>query len=197
MLKKVEINKNNLVKEVLVEGKLNDRNITRYSHKLYNEMFGSDAPIFFKVKRNGRLKTTAGRYSPKDVRIDLNPRYIEGVKELDDNSEEWKDLLDVFIEILKHELVHLYQHVEGLPLRHDHNFKSILMAVGGSGETYLPKEAASKVGIKRKRRPYTFFFHCDKCKKEFKRKRKVSLDKYRCKCGGSLVFDRDTTKKGS
>ena len=112
---------------------------------------------------NGRLKTTGGRFFPKDLHLDFNPKMAE---------------LPEFERIILHELVHyhLYRAKRGYQHK-DAEFKQLLVQVGGL--RYAPS-VTEKV--------YTYHYQCEKCSQDYYRKRRIDTQKYRCgKCRGQLI----------
>lgn len=109
---------------------------------------------------NSRLRSTGGRFFPKDLHLDFNPKMA--------------DLPD-FDKIILHELVHyhLYRAHRGYKHR-DHDFKQLLAQVGGS--RFAPALEAPKL-----------IYHCRNCGACYPRQRKLDIKKYRCgKCHGKL-----------
>lgn len=115
---------------------------------------------------NQRLRTTGGRYHLNDHHIDINPKVL--------SCYGWTELVDVII----HELCHYHLHLEDKGYQHkDQDFKQLLKLTGGS--RYVKP-------LVEKNERTSFIYQCQKCAKEFPRKRRVNLAKYGCPCGGKL-----------
>ena len=114
---------------------------------------------------NKRLKTTGGRFFPKDGHLDFNPRILQV------HGPE------IFRKIVRHELVHYHLYFQGRGYRHqDPEFKALLKQVDGL--RYAPAL------------PYQGKVHtyvCLSCGKHYTRKRSLDLKGYRCGvCQGKL-----------
>lgn len=137
--------------------------VNRLSVQHFNKVFKHE------VRFNHRLRTTGGRYIPGKKVIELNPKYVA---ELGENE---------FIGIIKHELCHYHLHIEGRGFSHgDADFKKLLRETGSPRYcTPLPS----------RQKDYKYRYACRKCNHEYKRMRRVNVDKYRCgKCRGRLIL---------
>ncbi|GAB3045218.1 SprT family protein [Virgibacillus ainsalahensis] len=144
---------------------LNDKEL----YKLVNELslIYFNKPFKHEVTFNKRLRTTGGRYIPAKKVVELNPKYALEMEP------------DEFTGIIKHELCHYHLHIEGKGYKHgDKDFKMLLKKTGSPRHCNpLPSQ----------RKKYNHLYKCKKCKHEYKRIRRVNLNKYRCgKCGGKL-----------
>ena len=104
-------------------------NLTEYVKRVSWEDFG----LSFKHKAvwNKRLKSSGGRFFPKDGHLDFNPHLYEAYG------------LDVFRKIVRHELCHYHLYFAQKGYRHqDRDFKELLAAVGGL--RYAPKMAKTQ-----------------------------------------------------
>lgn len=140
-------------------------NLTDYVRQVSREDFGKE--FHHQAYWNHRLKTTGGRFFPKDGHLDFNPRYYEANQAL-------------FRKIVRHELCHYHLYFEKKGYRHkDRDFKELLKAVGGV--RYAPKLPAFD--------PATYFYRCQQCSQVYPRKRRMNTAKYCCgKCRGVLEF---------
>lgn len=117
---------------------------------------------------NPRLRTTGGRYHLSDHHIDVNPRVFE--------KYGWSELIDVII----HELCHYHLHLSGEGYQHrDKSFKELLKKTGGS-RFVRPLTQEGNIG--------KFIYQCLVCEKVYPRKRRMSVEKYCCPCGGRLTL---------
>jgi len=75
-------------------------------------------PFEHEARFNGRLRSTGGRFFPKDLHLDFNEKMYDAFSE------------DVFRQIVQHELVHYHLYRAGKGYRHrDADFKACTMAV--------------------------------------------------------------------
>ena len=139
-------------------------NLTEYVQQVSVEDFGKE---FRHVALwNSRLRSTGGRFFPKDGHLDFNPKHLE------------EQGLEVFRKIVRHELCHYHLYYEKKGYRHgDMDFKKLLAEVDGL--RYAPKlEQATKPSL---------LYICQSCAQAYQRKRRIDLKKYRCeKCRGLL-----------
>lgn len=99
-------------------------NLTDYVKTVSIEDFG------WKFKHqalwNKRLRTTGGRFFPKDGHLDFNPKLYE------------EHGLETFRKIVRHELCHYHLYFQGKGCKHgDRDFKDLLARVDGL--RYAPK----------------------------------------------------------
>ncbi|MGQ7409289.1 SprT family protein [Streptococcus suis] len=138
--------------------------LTKYVELVSREDFGKE---FRHVAIwNGRLRSTGGRFFPQDGHLDFNPKHLEEFG------------LEVFRQIVRHELCHYHLYFEKKGYRHgDRDFQELLQAVDGL--RYAPKLAqAQKLNTR---------YSCTACGQVYMRKRRIDLKKYRCgKCRGML-----------
>ncbi|MDR3190995.1 MAG: SprT family protein [Lactobacillaceae bacterium] len=119
-------------------------------------------PFLHHATFNARLKTTGGRYILKTHNLDFNPLMLT---EFD---------LDNLIGVIKHELVHYHNHLQGLGYQHkDAAFKAELMRVGGS--RFAPKTSQVKNKVKR-----YWVYTCEKGHALYRQRR---IDTVRYVCG--------------
>lgn len=116
---------------------------------------------------NTRLKTTGGRFFPKDGHLDFNPKIYEQYG------------INVFRKIVRHELCHYHLYFERKGYRHsDAEFKALLASVDGL--RYAPF-------LKQETKHY--LYRCQKCQQEYSRKRLVNTKKFFCgRCFGKLLL---------
>ena len=130
-------------------------NLTKYVQEVSLEDFWS--PFLHQAIWNPRLRSTGGRFFPKDGHLDFNPRILE---------EIW---LGIFRKIVRHELCHYHLYYMKKGYRHqDQDFKALLKEVDGL--RYAPSVDKENYKI----------YVCTSCGQEFRRKRQIDLQKYRC-----------------
>ncbi|MGT2666568.1 SprT family protein [Streptococcus rifensis] len=146
-------------------------NLTDYVKKVSLEDFGK--PFKHRAHWNKRLRSTGGRFFPKDGHLDFNPQIYE------------EHGLAVFRQIVRHELCHYHLYFEKKGYRHaDADFKALLQAVDGL--RYAPKIATPQ--------QYKVYL-CQSCGQVYHRKRQIDTKKYHCgKCHGLLLFDGMVTR---
>lgn len=141
-------------------------NLTDYVQEVSREDFGWE----FKhtAHWNNRLRTTGGRFFPKDGHLDFNPKIYE------------EHGLEVFRKIVRHELCHYHLYFQGRGYRHaDKDFKELLAKVDGL--RYAPRLASQT--------PTYLYYQCQNCGHIYPRKRRVNTSKYRCGiCRGQLLL---------
>lgn len=146
---------------------LNEKSLFNLVNDISLKFFGK--PYTDKVVFNHRLRTTGGRYLPSERLIELNPKYA-----VETETGE-------FIGIIKHELCHYHLHIDGKGYKHgDADFKKLLKKTGSPRHCKpLPSQANM----------YKYLYRCKDCHYEYKRKRRVDTNKYRCgKCRGRLIL---------
>ena len=138
--------------------------LTKYVQKVSLADFGK--PFTHKAYWNKRLKTTGGRFFPKDGHLDFNPRILEEQGEF------------IFRKIVRHELCHYHLYFAGKGHQHrDKDFKDLLAQVDGL--RYVPM--SSKPQVK-------YYYACQACGQIYSRKRRINLAKYVCgNCRGKLI----------
>lgn len=138
--------------------------LTKYVELVSREDFGKE---FRHVAIwNRRLRSTGGRFFPQDGHLDFNPKHLEEFG------------LEVFRQIVRHELCHYHLYFEKKGYRHgDRDFQELLQAVDGL-------RYALKLAQAQKPNPR---YSCTACGQVYMRKRRIDLKKYRCgKCRGML-----------
>ncbi|MGT2935790.1 SprT family protein [Streptococcus castoreus] len=135
-----------------------------YVRKVSLTDFGK--PFKHNAHWNKRLKTTGGRFFPKDGHLDFNPQLLEKHGEA------------VFRKIVRHELCHYHLYYAGLGYQHkDKAFKELLAQVDGL--RYAPVSQTNQAN---------YHYSCQKCGQDYQRKRRINLTKYVCgKCRGKLI----------
>lgn len=134
--------------------------VEKVSQEVFKKEFKHQATF------NSRLKTTGGRYFLNSHQLDFNHKVLEihGI--------------DIFIKIIIHELCHYHLHLAGKGHAHkDKDFKELLLKTGGL--RYTPPLANDKS---------SYLIGCVTCDKVFKRRKKMTLSKYLCPCGGKLTY---------
>lgn len=113
---------------------------------------------------NNRLKTTGGRFFPKDFHLDFNPK-------LQTHPD--------FDRIILHELTHYHLYRAKRGYRHkDKDFKQLLSEVNGL--RYAPTLQDKTLN----------HYFCSRCGQKYARQRKINLQKYRCGiCRGKLILE--------
>lgn len=139
-------------------------NLTNYVRQVSLEDFG--LVFHHQAFWNTRLRTTGGRFFPKDGHLDFNPKHFEQHGEA------------IFRQIVRHELCHYHLYFQGKGYRHqDSEFKALLAQVGGL--RFAPR--LQETGVKH-------LYYCLNCGQTYPRKRRLNLNKYRCgKCKGQLA----------
>ncbi|MFV0556847.1 MAG: SprT family protein [Lactovum sp.] len=140
---------------------MNDQELTIYICQLSMEKFNKK--FLHRAKWNSRLRTTGGRFFPKDKHLDFNPKF-----------ENHPD----FDKIILHELCHYHLYLEAKGYQHkDLDFKHLLSKVGGL--RYSPILTEQR---------FNYCYHCCKCGQIYQRQRKINMKKYRCgRCRGKLI----------
>lgn len=117
-----------------------------------------------KASFNSRLRTTGGRFFPKDCHLDFNPKMAQ---------------LPEFDKIILHELTHYHLYIQKRGYHHqDAEFKQLLKAVGGL--RYAPALTCPK-----------WRYVCENCGSIYPRQRKIDPKKYRCgRCHGKLNLNQ-------
>lgn len=139
--------------------------LTEYVKQVSLEDFGWE--FRHQAKWNHRLRSTGGRFFPKDGHLDFNPKVY---RELGP---------DVFRKIVRHELCHYHLYFQKKGYQHrDKDFKELLQKVDGL--RYVPTLPSNQVA----KGPT---YHCIRCGQVYKRKRRINLTHYRCGvCHGKL-----------
>ncbi|UUV97926.1 SprT family protein [Vagococcus luciliae] len=145
---------------------MNDDELQSLVEKTSLMYFGK--PFLHQASFNKRLKTTGGRYHLASHQLDFNPKILVVYDER------------VLIGIIKHELCHYHLHLENKGYQHkDKEFKELLKQVDGLRFTPpLCEKKQSKL----------YMIECCQCHKQFQRKKHLNLAKYRCQCGGKLIY---------
>lgn len=139
--------------------------LTSYVRLVSLEDFGW--PFQHEAVWNNRLRSTGGRFFPKDGHLDFNPKVLE------------EHGLEVFRKIVRHELCHYHLYHQGKGYKHsDRDFKNLLKQVDGL--RFVPKSNQPK--------PAKYHYACQACGQAYPRQRRVDTSKYRCgRCRGSLA----------
>lgn len=140
-------------------------NLTSYVQQVSKEDFGK---VFrHEARWNTRLRTTGGRFFPKDGHLDFNPKILD------------IHGLAVFRKIVRHELCHYHLFFEKKGYRHkDKDFKTLLQQVDGL--RFTPQLVEKVQNCHR--------YRCLLCGQDYQRRRRINTHKYRCgKCRGRLV----------
>lgn len=140
--------------------------LTKYVQQVSLEDFGK--PFRHWAVWNSRLRTTGGRFFPKDGHLDFNPKMYREVDEL------------TFRKIVRHELCHYHLYFEKKGYKHgDRDFQDLLAQVDGL--RYAPRLAGATSAV--------YHYQCQACQQAYHRKRWVDVIRYRCgRCRGSLVL---------
>ena len=141
--------------------------LTEYVQSVSLEDFGR--PFTHQAQWNPRLRTTGGRFFPKDGHLDFNPKVYQELG------------LEVFRKIVRHELCHYHLYFEGKGYQHkDLAFKQLLKEVDGL--RFVPPLSSSN------QRP-SLVYACQSCQQIYQRKRKIDTKRYRCGlCRGKLLL---------
>ncbi|EHJ52558.1 SprT family protein [Streptococcus macacae] len=138
-------------------------NLIQYVKKVSREDFG----LLFQHEAvwNTRLRTTGGRFFPKDGHLEFNVKLYENIE------------LKTFRQIVRHELCHYHLYFAGKGYRHkDRDFKELLKQVDGL--RYAPS-------IREKQ--FYHYYQCQSCGQLYQRKKRLNTQKFVCgKCRGKL-----------
>ena len=142
-------------------------NLTDYVKQVSIEDFGKS--FKHKAQWNTRLRSTGGRFFPKDGHLDFNPKVYQELG------------LEVFRKIVRHELCHYHLYFEGKGYQHkDLAFKQLLKDVDGL--RFVPPLSSSN------QKP-SLVYACQSCQQIYQRKRKIDTKRYRCGlCRGKLLL---------
>ena len=146
-------------------------NLTDYVRQVSIEDFGK--PFKHQVQWNTRLRSTGGRFFPKDGHLDFNPKVYQELG------------LDVFRKIVRHELCHYHLYYEDKGYKHkDIDFKELLKEVDGLRFVPPLPNASQKT---------TLVYICQACSQTYQRKRRIDTRRYRCGlCHGRLILQNPT-----
>ena len=139
-------------------------NLTEYVQEVSREDFGR--PFRHEARWNSRLRTTGGRFFPRDGHLDFNPKMLE------------VHGLDLFRKIVRHELCHYHLFFEKKGYRHgDKDIKKLLQEVGGLRFAPQIEERVQSF----------HHYSCQSCGQLYQRRRRINIQKYRCgRCQGQL-----------
>ena len=139
-------------------------NLTDYVQEVSREDFGR--PFQHEARWNPRLRTTGGRFFPKDGHLDFNPKMLDAHG------------LALFRKIVRHELCHYHLFFEKKGYRHgDRDFKNLLQEVGGLRFAPQIEERVQSF----------HHYSCQSCGQLYQRRRRINTQKYRCgRCQGQL-----------
>ena len=142
-------------------------NLTDYVKQVSIEDFGKH--FKHQAQWNTRLRSTGGRFFPKDGHLDFNPKVYQELG------------LEVFRKIVRHELCHYHLYFEGKGYQHkDLAFKQLLKEVDGL--RFVPPLSSSN-------QTPSLVYACQSCQQIYQRKRKIDTKRYRCGlCRGKLLL---------
>lgn len=142
--------------------------LTEYVRQVSEEDFNK--PFRHTACWNKRLKTTGGRFFPKDGHLDFNPKLYQ------------EHGLEVFRKIVRHELCHYHLYFDKKGYRHaDRDFKQLLKEVDGL--RYAPQLQSANLWL----------YRCQNCGQDYHRKRRIDTKKYACgKCHGRLKWQNQS-----
>ena len=127
-------------------------------------------PFQHQATFNRRLRTTGGRYVLQTHNLEINPLMIEEFNE------------DTLIGVIKHELVHYHNHIQGLPYQHkDRYFQSELQRIAGL--KYAPATSKAKV----RQQPKHLWVYTCKNGHEINRQRRINELRYVCGICGAPI----------
>ena len=140
-------------------------NLTEYVQEVSREDF--DRVFRHEARWNPRLRTTGGRFFPKDGHLDFNPKMLDAHG------------LALFRKIVRHELCHYHLFFEKKGYRHgDRDFKNLLQEVGGLRFAPQIEERVQSF----------HHYSCQSCGQLYQRRRRINTQKYRCgRCQGQLI----------
>ena len=140
--------------------------LTDYVKQVSLEDFGR--LFIHQAQWNSRLRSTGGRFFPKDGHLDFNPKVYQELG------------LDIFRKIVRHELCHYHLYFEGRGYQHkDQDFKELLKEVDGLRFVpTLPNSNSKPLKL----------YRCQSCQQTYHRKRRIDTKRYRCGiCRGQLI----------
>ena len=142
-------------------------NLTDYVKQVSIEDFGKH--FKHQAQWNTRLRSTGGRFFPKDGHLDFNPKVYQELG------------LEVFRKIVRHELCHYHLYFEGKGYQHkDLAFNQLLKEVDGL--RFVPPLSSAN------QKP-NLVYTCQTCQQIYQRKRKIDTKRYRCGlCRGKLLL---------
>ena len=142
-------------------------NLTDYVKQVSIEDFGK--PFKHQAQWNTRLRSTGGRFFPKDGHLDFNPKVYQELG------------LEVFRKIVRHELCHYHLYYEGKGYKHkDIDFKELLKEVDGL-RFVPPLSSVSQKPV--------LIYKCHFCGQAYQRMRRIDTKSYRCGlCHGKLIL---------
>ena len=142
-------------------------NLTDYVKQVSIEDFGKH--FKHQAQWNTRLRSTGGRFFPKDGHLDFNPKVYQELG------------LEVFRKIVRHELCHYHLYFEGKGYQHkDLAFKQLLKEVDGL--RFVPPLSSANQNP-------SLVYTCQTCQQIYQRKRKIDTKRYRCGlCRGKLLL---------
>lgn len=127
-------------------------------------------PFQHQATVNRRLRTTGGRYVLQTHNLEINPLMIEEFNE------------DTLIGVIKHELVHYHNHIQGLPYQHkDRYFQSELQRIAGL--KYAPATSKAKA----RQQPKHLWVYTCKNGHEIYRQRRINELRYVCRACGAPI----------
>lgn len=146
--------------------KLTDKELEELVKAVSLEYFNK--PFKHEAYFNHRLRTTGGRYHLQSHHLDFNPKIVKVFG------------LEIFVNIIKHELCHYHLHLEGRGYQHrDTDFKELLAKVGGL--RYTPSIELEEGVLTR------WKYRCEACEKIYHRKRRFNVQRFVCShCRGKL-----------
>lgn len=142
-------------------------NLTDYVRQVSLEDFGKS--FKHQAQWNTRLRSTGGRFFPKDGNLDFNPKVYQELG------------LEVFRKIVRHELCHYHLYYEGKGYKHkDIDFKELLKEVDGLRFVPPLSSVSQKPAL---------VYKCHNCGQVYQRKRRIDTKRYRCGlCHGKLIL---------
>ena len=142
-------------------------NLTDYVRQVSLEDFGKS--FKHQAQWNTRLRSTGGRFFPKDGHLDFNPKVYQ------------EHGLEVFRKIVRHELCHYHLYYEAKGYKHkDAAFKKLLKEVDGL-RFVPPLSSVSQTPA--------LVYTCQTCSQTYHRKRRIDTKRYRCGlCRGKLIL---------
>ena len=142
-------------------------NLTDYVKQVSIEDFGK--PFKHQAQWNTRLRSTGGRFFPKDGHLDFNPKVYQELG------------IEFFCKIVRHELCHYHLYFEGKGYQHkDLAFKQLLKEVDGL--RFVPPLSSANQNP-------SLVYTCQTCQQIYQRKRKIDTKRYRCGlCRGKLLL---------
>jgi len=130
------------------------------------------------IVENRRLKTTAGRFHPHGMTIEMNPKYYREFG------------IDRFIGTIRHEMAHFIQYIARGYTGHNREFKRICADLGGTMNQKMAADTCPDNGTTAYlKSDDKWHYRCPCGQIEFKTKRRIKLNNRICRFCRTSVRD--------